>query len=207
MRKTLSVGCQVAVGQMKVLFCWLCLTVGLVGQSVVQAQVAQRPGGGEGTFVGEFQGSPSLNDSFAKLTVTCSGTLTCSLVAEQPGPASTSRSATRLLDRQAVSMNPQIPNANLDHTREFVSSTPEQEVRKDALPLLHELRELLGGRDRFVSCVSASKGANQPDDFALCTTSSDPAATKSLYLLVSTMNPSCTGQPFCAYLFLPLLRR
>ena len=150
-------------------------------------------------FVGAFQ-SPADTTAESQMAVVCRAgercTVTVARAGSQPRPVEIPIQAPpKLLD-------PEIPNNNLDGTRKAAADNPDWYKHPSFGPVLAPLRAALQSGARFSECADLD-GTGY---LALCSLSSDRAATEGAMLLISTMNGSCGSLPFCAYYFVPLDR-
>ena len=153
----------------------------------------------QGAFAGTFP-SPGATEAFS---LRCSAAGKCELQvsaqAEQ-GAARTERIPTKV----AVPLAAMLPNNNLEFTRRALLNNPAHAQDPRYRLLLDQLRPILAVESSFADCVDISQEA--PGYAALCSLASDPRANSQLVLLLSTLNPSCGKQLFCAYYFIPLQR-
>lgn len=150
-------------------------------------------------FMGEFRSAAdAMPDS--QMAVVCRVgercTVTVARAGSQPRPVEVPIQAPpKLLD-------PEIPNSNLDGTRKAAADKPDWYTHPSFGPVLTPLRAALQSGAQFAECADVDGTAY----LALCSLTSDRAATKGVMLLISTMNASCGSLPFCAYYFVPLNR-
>ena len=169
----------------------------LIGLAVA---VCAAPALAEPWFVGEFRGKKAETAADLQMSVICASNEACVVLATrlggQPAPAGIPIKA------PPKSLDTAIPNNNWETTRDAAASKPAWYEHASFGPILAPLRSLLQSPARFAKCVDLDGTAY----LALCSLSTDPEGTRSVVLLLSTMNGSCGSIPFCAYYFLPLER-
>jgi hypothetical protein len=98
----------------------------------------------------------------------------------------------------------EIPNGNLLHTRRVVSLKPSLYSEPMHGALLTSLKPLIESKSMFTSCLNLKR--EMPETMAVCSVGTGGRALP-VYLLMGTMNPVCGDSPFCAFAFVPLVRK
>jgi hypothetical protein len=98
----------------------------------------------------------------------------------------------------------ELPNNNLNFTRRAVKSNPDQYNSKVHGAFLSQIKSLIDGDRKFTDCLDLKK--SEQGSTLICSLSGKSAANEGPVLLMSTMNPTCVNQVFCAFLFVPLFR-
>ncbi|MFG6459936.1 hypothetical protein ACG04Q_00045 [Roseateles sp. DXS20W] len=147
-----------------------------------------------------YRGSFSSVFEQMRVTVTCESARACEYTVSPVDAA-----AEPIARRPAGDVAPvdvMIPNNNLAHTRDAVRADPAlyQGHEGDALAAV---RPLLDGEARYRHCV----GSSDAEWGLLCQLDTVAPGLPDALLLLPTMNPTCNGQAFCAYFFVPLHRK
>ena len=136
------------------------------------------------------------------VTVTCESPTVCEYTIKSTAPGA--KPATRVRSDGIQSVDPTIPNNNLNHTRTVVQANPSLYGGPDGL-LLDALRPVLESSANYGRCVGASELTSTWG--RLCQFESDAQVLPAAMLLMPTMTPTCGGKAFCAYIAIPLRRK
>lgn len=154
-------------------------------------------------YQGSFTGAFPTSEATEIFSLLCPATGKCDLQFN----AQVDQGATKaesIPTKPPVPMATLVPNNNLDFTRRALLNNPAHAQDPRYRLLLSKLRPILATESGFANCVDISQDA--PGYAVLCALVSDADAKGQLLLLLSTMNPSCGKQLFCAYYFIPLQR-
>jgi hypothetical protein len=152
-------------------------------------------------YVGTFSGQLIGSNERRLVTVTCPSPTVCEYsIGSQEAHA---RPATRVRSERIETIDPTIPNNNLNHTRITVQSHPDLYRGRDGQPL-EALRPLLESTAKYERCVGASEFESTWG--RLCKLDSEADTLPAALLLLPTMKPTCARQAFCAYYVIPLRR-
>ena len=151
-------------------------------------------------FVGEFVGEMRQGTVIDHWSLKCRLGEKCALAIKQG--ARPDAPDTMLPMKLPVQRETEIPNNNLNGTRQAVREKPELYQDKTEGPLLEPLLKILDSQAKFEQCVDIAAEV----DMSLCSLSTDPKATESSVLIFGTMKGRCGSSPFCAYYY-QILRR
>jgi hypothetical protein len=153
-------------------------------------------------YVGTFTGVIPHDSGQTTVTVTCKSGTQCEYSLRESASAADAFAPKSLDAVQEIDVA--IMNNNLDFTRNAVKGDPAAYDNPREGMLLRALRTLLEYPVRFDACVG------QPEkDGAwgrICRVDDPSPRLPEAVLAVTTMNPTCRGQRFCAYYFFPLRR-
>jgi hypothetical protein len=158
-------------------------------------------GRGSGWHIGKFSNRTGPDSAANSVSVRCSGASDCEyFFLKESAPTSSSVIRTRNIEQ----IEPSVPNGNLAHIRRAVAETPNEYESSRNGRLLRNLRPVLESTAKLEACMGEPemKGAWG----IICKIDQHGPALPDAMLLITTMNPTCNRQVFCAYYMFPLWR-
>jgi hypothetical protein len=172
-------------------FFFIALIVSFAAQSAV----------GANWFEGNFKARIFDESGATNITASCDAKGSCNLLLVQEAYKDY---AEKLSEPVKNGYGVELPNNNLEFTRRVAKANPDQYSSKRFGSLLTPIRSLIESDRKFTDCLDLKKA--QAGSMLLCAISGKSVANEGPMLLMTTMNPTCMNQVFCAYFFIPLTR-